>query len=371
MNGNGYQNVPYVFQQCVPQQGYYAWPINPMLSFQSLPAFWQWLNSNAYYNSKNPADALINFISANNAAYYADAEENSDGVINGIKYIKKASDTLSEGLSKEQSSWDQRCCLSDLVGGDLGIIPSIINAPTGYGKTMFVIKTLRKMAYKQGYYVLLVVNRSVLKEQIARLISKDLSGYTVGSSDNPLSVYGNLVLCTYQYFMKDLGSIKWDFDNLPPIERCEAKNKLNHCPIKNIGYIVMDEMHYFISDSTFGGATHEVLRNILHLSYSRFDDLLLRKLNNAAEPFCSIPNVKRIYMTATPDYVRDIILYEESCAREIRRGLLNTYLPNPRISASDKAFFNNERNVLHDYIEEFDFPAKESKSNINPIFYFN
>ena len=75
-------------------------------------------------------------------------------------------------------------------------------------------------------------------------------------------------------------------------------------------------------------------------------------------------------MTATSDYVRDIIAYEEKCAKDIRKAILDT-CPFNTSSPGDQAFFDNSRNMLYDHIEEFDFPAKKSKSNINPIFYFN
>lgn len=318
---------------------------------------------------KSPADIFIESVNSANAVAPSDVVENDDKPRNGIKYISKTDDTIGGALSEELENW-HTSSFNETFAPHLKR-PSIINAPPGYGKTTFVIRELRKKAYEQGYYVLLIVNRSILKGQIARLISEGLSGHTVGDPEGSLSVYGNIVLCTYQYFMKGIDLIKRDFACLPPIEKTDVKDKINYRLIQKIGYIVMDEVHYFISDSTFGGATHDVLRNILHLSYSRFDNELLYRLCNAKEPTARpTPTVKRIYITATPDYVRDIIAYEEKCAKDIRKALLDT-CPFNTSSPGDQAFFYNSRNMLYDHIEEFDFPAKKSKSNINPIFYFN
>ncbi len=299
--------------------------------------------------NKNPADFFIDSINSTIAPPSAYTADNNGIEQNGIKCIKKEADWIGGALSEEMKSWQNYHYINHNT--PFFEEPSIINAPPGYGKTTFVFRELREKASQQNYCILLVVNRSILKGQISRLIREELGGYTTGAPEDSLSVYGNIILCTYQYFLKDFRQIVDDFQN--------------HIPSQNLGYIVMDEVHYFISDSAFGGATHEVLRNILRLSYRCFDEHLLCKVNYPDVEFKhSFPPIKRIYMTATPDYVRDVIVYEEKCAQEIRKVLLEIF---PHV----KSFFSGSGKWFYNYIEEFDFPVKESKKNIKPVFYFN
>ena len=53
--------------------------------------------------------------------------------------------------------------------------PILISAPTGSGKTTFILKHLLPYVKEQGKYLVYFVNRSALKEQINNLI--ELSGY--------------------------------------------------------------------------------------------------------------------------------------------------------------------------------------------------
>ena len=255
---------------------YYPLPFPMYINGSATPI--DFLPKSIFLNAppKSPADIFIESVNSANAVAPSDVVENDDRPRNGIKYINKTDDTIGGALSEELETWHTSSFNETFAPHPKR--PSIINAPPGYGKTTFVIRELRKKAYEQGYYVLLIVNRSILKGQIARLISEGLSGHTVGDPEGSLSVYGNIVLCTYQYFMKGIDLIKRDFACLPPIEKTDVKDKINYRLIQKIGYIVMDEVHYFISDSTFGGATHDVLRNILCLSYSRFDNELLYRL---------------------------------------------------------------------------------------------
>ena len=206
-------------------------PVNPEPHFNFQSSYWQWFNNLPEYYplpfpmhinksffsykflqrplelcpSRNPADIFIESTNSANVVAPSDVVENNGVPRNGIKYISKTDDTIGGALSEELKSWRSSRLESIICNFER---PSIINAPPGYGKTIFVIRELRKRAYEQGYYILLIVNRSILKGQIARLISEGLSEHTVGDPEGSLSVYGNIVLCTYQYFLNDFSLIK-------------------------------------------------------------------------------------------------------------------------------------------------------------------
>ncbi len=299
----------------------------------------------------NPSDVVINSIKRG---------INNDIICKNVHNQKYISDTLNETLTKWSGYYSQA------FAPPFEANPIFINAPTGYGKTTFVLDTLKNIAYNQGYYVLLIVNRSMLRGQIARIASQISLNYTLGTEDNPLSIYENIIICTYQHFLKDYGSIMQELTRLPIINK--ATN-----PIAHIGYIVMDEVHYFISDSTFSGKTQEVLRNIIRFSYLRFDTTLCAAFRGQILPqFDTPPTMRRIYMTATPDYVRDIIRYEERCAREVRSFLLDSLKyrtkPNGEQIVSDVQF-SNMKAMIGKQITEYDFP--KIKRNYKPCFYFS
>lgn len=155
--------------------------------------------------------------------------------------------------------------------------PVLIKAPTGTGKTTFIVQDLLKVAETRHAWVLLFVNRTALKNQILSDACKALLGYYL-----PPSVWTNiyqvknLIVFTYQYFEENY----W---------------KLTRDPLfpQNIKYVVMDEAHFFASDALFNSQTQTILRHILQFSYQK----------------------QRIYMTATPEDVKDIIAYEEFLSR--------------------------------------------------------
>lgn len=319
--------------------------------------------------SSNPSDVFINNIKLNNNTNTTPSEDNAN---NDIIYEKvNAQENISDALKETISNWSS--AFKQMMCPPYETNPIFINAPTGYGKTTFVLNTLRHTAYDQGYYVLLIVNRSMLRGQIARIESQISLNYTLGTEDNPLAIYGNIIICTYQHFLRSFDSIEQEFNALPVIAKEGYDENFVKNSITQIGYIVMDEVHYFISDSTFSGNTQEVLRNIIRFSYKRLDKSLSNALlNHRLLPNVFTPTIRRIYMTATPDYVRDIIRYEERCAREVRSFLLDSLKyrtkPNGEQIVSDVQF-SNMKAMIGKQITEYDFP--KIKRDYKPCFYFS
>lgn len=152
--------------------------------------------------------------------------------------------------------------------------PVLISAPTGSGKSTFVLENLAKIVAGFGGRILLLTNRSGLC----------LQQRTIGNRLSLMPIMGTNSLRNYPIW-----------NNVDIITYQEAMSYINHDCYGTIGYVyavVCDEAHFFCSDSTYNSHTSEIL------------ELLISKF------FWST----RIYMTATPDIVEPVLLLEEKIA---------------------------------------------------------
>lgn len=154
----------------------------------------------------------------------------------------------------------------------------LLKAPTGSGKTTFFIKDLVPEARRRRQQVLLIVNRSVLTEQLINIYLKEL-GIPPGAIEFPQEgIYplGDLVVCSYQYMARRLQDKDTPNIKIGPFEA------------KEYAFVVCDECHYFIADSVF---------------------------TTDSAPLVNLPKVftqsVRIYASATISPVRNVILKME------------------------------------------------------------
>lgn len=154
----------------------------------------------------------------------------------------------------------------------------LLKAPTGSGKTTFFIKDLVPEARRRRQQVLLIVNRSVLTEQLINIYLKEL-GILPGAIEFPQEgIYplGDLVVCSYQYMARRLQGKDTPNIKIGPFEA------------KEYAFVVCDECHYFIADSVF---------------------------TTDSAPLVNLPKVfaqsVRIYASATMSPVRNVILKME------------------------------------------------------------
>lgn len=154
----------------------------------------------------------------------------------------------------------------------------LLKAPTGSGKTTFFIKDLVPEARRRRQQVLLIVNRSVLTEQLINIYLKEL-GIPPGAIEFPQEgIYplGDLVVCSYQYMARRLQDKDTPNIKIGPFEA------------KEYAFVVCDECHYFIADSVF---------------------------TTDSAPLVNLPKVfaqsVRIYASATMNPVRNVILKME------------------------------------------------------------
>lgn len=142
--------------------------------------------------------------------------------------------------------------------------PIVIDAPTGSGKTTFVIEHILPRAQQTGENVLILSNRIALNTQMKRRVM-----IAIDSPQLPLltdegvaatSDFGFVRILTYQslqQFLADSTATEWR---------------------KNIAFLICDEAHFFAADTLFN-------ENCSYL------------LNLVTRHFC---HAIRIYMTATP-----------------------------------------------------------------------
>ena len=154
----------------------------------------------------------------------------------------------------------------------------LLKAPTGSGKTTFFIEELVPEARRREQAVLLIVNRSVLTEQLINIYLKEL-GIPPGAIEFPQEgIYplGDLVVCSYQYMARRLQGKDTPNIKIGPFEA------------KEYAFVVCDECHYFIADSVF---------------------------TTDSAPLVNLPKVfaqsVRIYASATMSPVRNVILKME------------------------------------------------------------
>lgn len=154
----------------------------------------------------------------------------------------------------------------------------LLKAPTGSGKTTFFIEELVPEARRREQAVLLIVNRSVLTEQLTNIYLKEL-GIPPGAIEfSQAGIYplGDLVVCSYQYMAQRLQDKDTPNIKIGPFEA------------KEYAFVVCDECHYFIADSVF---------------------------TTDSAPLVNLPKVfaqsVRIYASATISPVRNVILKME------------------------------------------------------------
>lgn len=206
----------------------------------------------------------------------------------------------------------------------------IINAPTGAGKTWFVLKKLVKKAVFMKKNVLIVTNRNPLNISYKKAVAD-----VVGCTDDYTTVglkkatkFGDFVyVANYQ----GLGNFL---------------KKNSHLQFE---YVFCDEVHFFMQDSTFNCDTGHVLK------------MIPRKFSNSV----------RVYVSATIDEILPVItegemyqwevghfgeLYPKGCFREFEMGFRWNNAPVPLLYRMDKdfskialCFYDNEKEVL-DYL---------------------
>lgn len=141
--------------------------------------------------------------------------------------------------------------------------PTIVQAPTGTGKTTFVYKVLIPEALRLGKNVLILSNRIALsaqqKDTIMDIISSPLKGRLTAKGIRETEDFGAVRVITYHRLPALLNDLK------------------NKAWLHDVLFVVADEAHFFVADSRFNEKCGYYLK------------LLTSKFQNAI----------RVYLTAT------------------------------------------------------------------------
>lgn len=117
-----------------------------------------------------------------------------------------------------------------------------LEAPTGSGKTTFVLEELVPYARQQGKEVLLITNRTILKEQIKVNLAKE-QGIPMGLIEGTEAFEG-ITVVSYQ--------------KIQELEENGDTGKYSN--EKRYRYIVCDEIHYILEDSLFNPKIYYFMR---------------------------------------------------------------------------------------------------------------
>lgn len=167
----------------------------------------------------------------------------------------KAPEYISDKIGEEYMNWEGRNII-------------FITAPTGTGKSYFILHIFFKWIVRNNLKMLYLVNRKILKEQLEEELHGEVEDEIYQEFGIKRFLPNYITITTYQSIENGLKGKKY----------LETNNF-----IQGFQCVVCDECHYFYSDSNFNTNTE--------LSY-----LFLRKVFN---------NRIQIYISATPDKIRE------------------------------------------------------------------
>lgn len=139
--------------------------------------------------------------------------------------------------------------------------PVIIHAPTGTGKTHFILNVLLPYIQSQEKRLVYVANRSALEQQV--------------QSDIPDRYRNSIVTCSYQQL---------PYFHYQRIKKVTDKRSSKMEAIASADYYVLDEAHYFLADASFNSKVEACFKVLEYLKSSN-------------------KNSVWIYMTATAPYL--------------------------------------------------------------------
>lgn len=150
-----------------------------------------------------------------------------------------------------------------------------ISAPTGTGKTYFILNTLLSYAKEKNQKILYLVNRTMLKEQL----EKELSRRSIYERIVRIELYQTIENCLCDLYQDNLGLYRFKDENQPILQELAG----------DYSYVVCDECHYFLTDSNYNTNTW--------LSYQWVQKWLSKQI--------------RIFLSATIGDIKDYILADD------------------------------------------------------------
>lgn len=151
--------------------------------------------------------------------------------------------------------------------------PIVIHAPTGSGKTYFILNVLLPYIHRLGKKMVYLCNRSALRQQVKHKLSTDLAQPQMGNS-----------IITYNYHQLAALDLRPHNDPPPKQTASERVRWEEGREIAAADYYIFDEAHFFLSDAGFNLQINDCLKRIQTIQDRN-------------------PNAIWIYMTATIPYL--------------------------------------------------------------------
>lgn len=178
---------------------------------------------------------------------------------------------LADQIGEEYQNWKNQ----DIV---------LITAPTGIGKTTFILKILLPYIMKQGGRMLYLVNRKVLKEQLQKELA-DIKNEYLLQGNGMSSIDRYITIDTYQQYEK-------------MILRSGAVFAVNS--LQKYSVLVCDESHYFFADSSFNTYT-ELSYDLLRVAFVNKLQIYMSATMQNMEQFIT----KRYFFISPADQYRN------------------------------------------------------------------
>lgn len=203
-------------------------------------------------------------------------------------------------------------------------IPVIISAQTGYGKNMFVSRTLVKKIFTETGYkrkILILSNRIALSRQNKidyldflynlthdTYFKKIAEKFSETGLDNFID-FKIVTICSYQQLYE------------MNIKKTSEENLIN---LEKFFYVVCDECHFFTSDALFNTHTDEILEYIVENAKNAVRIYMSATVENVFEPLLraeskfaneKFTNAKNLLQLSNPDQVDKL-----NIAQAISRG---------------------------------------------------
>lgn len=166
-----------------------------------------------------------------------------------------------------------------------------ISAPTGSGKTYFVLNVLRPFLIRKNKKALYLVNRRILKDQI----EKEMERIQLKES----GIRNPIVVKTYQSIEKEICRGEFREGENDAYKGFIENKAYKH--YEEYSYVVCDECHYFLTDSNYNANTALSFRFIQEMFYEKIRIFMSATIGDIKE-YIKKDNWKRYESCCTPFY---------------------------------------------------------------------
>lgn len=200
---------------------------------------------------------------------------------------------LSDKIGLEYQSWNKDALV-------------IIKAPTGCGKSHFILNELLNYAMQQSRRILYLVNRTILKDQLIKKCNEQVAELSIRYG-TAIKIWDYIWICTYQEIEQRL-----KYGDADPL--IANRRDANGNPIEPYYYVVYDECHYFYADADFNPGTEasygyltqsfrHVVQIFMSATIENMEEKIVEDMTHLGIVKLHLKQVVRYEMTEDYDYV--------------------------------------------------------------------